>query len=313
MYSNRGGITLRRSLCRSRAFEPTIVSMCAYFPGNETPLPMRVRGLSEDFDLGLASVDLPANHPKPVSDRSASRDFGQRGRLDWISHGSRRNSCASRRACAQTDRTDSRGRHGGPGAGDGTKKVDPAAGDSGPSWRRWHRSTGLRRTNDFRRVRWPGIQCQRKGHRGELRHPVRVRWLEFRRAHIPCSKDGRNVKIRAERQHLQFTNVPTASGLPRSDHDAAGRCLPPNVRPDALAAWRGSRADTAVGRHAAGTGSLAAAALAQHRRGSEVSDREHIADKIRATLPLLLDPIEQVFTVARSASSFLSLILWRKR
>jgi S1-C subfamily serine protease len=29
-------------------------------------MPMRVRGLSEDFDLGLASVDLPASHPKPV-------------------------------------------------------------------------------------------------------------------------------------------------------------------------------------------------------------------------------------------------------
>lgn len=48
-------------------FEPTIVSMWAYFPGNETPLPMRVRGLSEDFDLGLASVDLPESHPRPVT------------------------------------------------------------------------------------------------------------------------------------------------------------------------------------------------------------------------------------------------------
>ena len=48
-------------------YEPTIVSMWAYFPGNETPLAMRVRGLNEDFDLGLASVDLPENHPKPVT------------------------------------------------------------------------------------------------------------------------------------------------------------------------------------------------------------------------------------------------------
>ncbi len=48
-------------------FEPKIVSMWAYFPGNETPLLMRVQGLSEDFDLGLASVDLPARHPKPVA------------------------------------------------------------------------------------------------------------------------------------------------------------------------------------------------------------------------------------------------------
>jgi S1-C subfamily serine protease len=48
-------------------FEPTIVSMWAYFPGNETPLSVRVRGLSEDFDLGLASVDLPESHPRPVT------------------------------------------------------------------------------------------------------------------------------------------------------------------------------------------------------------------------------------------------------
>ena len=48
-------------------FEPTIVSMWAYFPGSETPLLMRVRSLSEDFDLGVASVDLPENHPRPVT------------------------------------------------------------------------------------------------------------------------------------------------------------------------------------------------------------------------------------------------------
>jgi DNA-binding response OmpR family regulator/S1-C subfamily serine protease len=51
----------------SDTFEPTIVSMYAYFPGNETPLAMRVERVNEDFDLGLASVDLPANHPRPVS------------------------------------------------------------------------------------------------------------------------------------------------------------------------------------------------------------------------------------------------------
>jgi DNA-binding response OmpR family regulator len=51
----------------SDTFEPRIVSMWAYFPGNETPLLMRVQSLSEDFDLGLASVDLPANHPRPVA------------------------------------------------------------------------------------------------------------------------------------------------------------------------------------------------------------------------------------------------------
>lgn len=48
-------------------FEPTIVSMWAYFPGSETPLPVRVGGLSEDFDLGVASVDLPESHPRPVT------------------------------------------------------------------------------------------------------------------------------------------------------------------------------------------------------------------------------------------------------
>lgn len=51
----------------SETFEPSIVSMWAYFPGSETPLPLRVQGLSEDFDLGLASVDLPENHPRPVT------------------------------------------------------------------------------------------------------------------------------------------------------------------------------------------------------------------------------------------------------
>jgi DNA-binding response OmpR family regulator len=49
------------------AFDPTILSMQAYFPGNETPMPVHVQGLSEDFDLGLASVDLPESHPRPVT------------------------------------------------------------------------------------------------------------------------------------------------------------------------------------------------------------------------------------------------------
>ena len=39
---------------------------CRLFSGKPNPLPVRVRGLSEDFDLGLAAVDLPANPPKPV-------------------------------------------------------------------------------------------------------------------------------------------------------------------------------------------------------------------------------------------------------
>jgi DNA-binding response OmpR family regulator len=48
------------------AFEPTIESMWAYFPGYETPMPLHVRSLSEDFDLGLASVDLPQSRPRPL-------------------------------------------------------------------------------------------------------------------------------------------------------------------------------------------------------------------------------------------------------
>jgi DNA-binding response OmpR family regulator len=51
----------------SDTFEPTILSMRAYFPGNETPMPLRVQSLSEDVDLGLASVDLPESHPRPVT------------------------------------------------------------------------------------------------------------------------------------------------------------------------------------------------------------------------------------------------------
>jgi len=51
----------------SDTFEPTVESMWAYFPGYETPMPLHVRGLSEDFDLGLASVDLPQSRPRPVT------------------------------------------------------------------------------------------------------------------------------------------------------------------------------------------------------------------------------------------------------
>jgi DNA-binding response OmpR family regulator/S1-C subfamily serine protease len=49
------------------AFEPTVLSLWAYFPGHETPLPMHVRSLSEDADLGVATVDLPEHHPRPVT------------------------------------------------------------------------------------------------------------------------------------------------------------------------------------------------------------------------------------------------------
>jgi DNA-binding response OmpR family regulator len=48
-------------------FEPIIVSMQAYFPGNEAPMPLHVQSVSEDADLGLASVNLPASHPRPVT------------------------------------------------------------------------------------------------------------------------------------------------------------------------------------------------------------------------------------------------------
>jgi serine protease Do len=51
----------------SEAFEPVIESMSAYFPGYETALPLHVQGVSEDFDLGLASVDLPERRPRPVA------------------------------------------------------------------------------------------------------------------------------------------------------------------------------------------------------------------------------------------------------
>src|SRR3984957_15228086 len=51
----------------SDTFEPTLESVWAYFPGSEAPLPLHVQGFSEDSDLGMASVDLPASHPRPVT------------------------------------------------------------------------------------------------------------------------------------------------------------------------------------------------------------------------------------------------------
>jgi S1-C subfamily serine protease/CheY-like chemotaxis protein len=51
----------------SDTFAPSIVSMWAYFPGNAAPLPLHVERVNEDFDLGLASVDLPQSHPRPVA------------------------------------------------------------------------------------------------------------------------------------------------------------------------------------------------------------------------------------------------------
>jgi S1-C subfamily serine protease len=51
----------------SETFEPTIESIWAYFPGYETAMPVHVRGLSEDFDLGLATVDLPQSRPRSVA------------------------------------------------------------------------------------------------------------------------------------------------------------------------------------------------------------------------------------------------------
>lgn len=47
-------------------FEATAVSLHAYFPGSDVALPVHVDSLSEDADLGLASVDLSKIHLKPV-------------------------------------------------------------------------------------------------------------------------------------------------------------------------------------------------------------------------------------------------------
>ena len=51
---------------RGDAFEATVLYLHAYFPGSDVALPVRVEGLREDVDLGLASVTLAKNHPKPV-------------------------------------------------------------------------------------------------------------------------------------------------------------------------------------------------------------------------------------------------------
>jgi DNA-binding response OmpR family regulator len=47
-------------------FEPTVLSARAYFPGFEAGLPMHVEQFSKDADLGLASVTLPKNPPRPL-------------------------------------------------------------------------------------------------------------------------------------------------------------------------------------------------------------------------------------------------------
>jgi S1-C subfamily serine protease len=49
------------------SFEPAVLSLWAYFPGYTAPLPMHVQAVNEEADLGLATVDLPANHPRPVT------------------------------------------------------------------------------------------------------------------------------------------------------------------------------------------------------------------------------------------------------
>jgi DNA-binding response OmpR family regulator len=51
----------------SDTFEPKILLMRAYFPGNETPFSLHVEALSEESDLGLATVDLPESPPKAVA------------------------------------------------------------------------------------------------------------------------------------------------------------------------------------------------------------------------------------------------------
>jgi DNA-binding response OmpR family regulator len=47
-------------------FDAHLISVQAYFPGSDAPLPLRAEGFSEDFDLGIASVSLPKKHPRPV-------------------------------------------------------------------------------------------------------------------------------------------------------------------------------------------------------------------------------------------------------
>jgi serine protease Do len=48
------------------AFEATVLSLHAYFPGSDVALPVHVEALKEDVDLGLASVTLAKTHPKVI-------------------------------------------------------------------------------------------------------------------------------------------------------------------------------------------------------------------------------------------------------
>jgi DNA-binding response OmpR family regulator len=57
-------------------FEATILSLHAYFPGSDEALPVRVEGFSKDVDLGLASVTLAKNHPRPVAIEKLSAASG---------------------------------------------------------------------------------------------------------------------------------------------------------------------------------------------------------------------------------------------
>src|SRR5262249_6690618 len=58
------------------------------------------------------------------------------------------------------------------------------------------------------------------------------------------------------------THQLVAAEFQRRGRDAAGRCRPPTESPDAAAPWRGSPADTAAARLAAGTGTRVAGAAA---------------------------------------------------
>jgi len=48
------------------AFEATVLSLHAYFPGSDVALPVKLETLKEDVDLGLASVSLAKSHPKVI-------------------------------------------------------------------------------------------------------------------------------------------------------------------------------------------------------------------------------------------------------
>ena len=57
-------------------FQPVLESIWAYFPGFEMASSLHVDHVSEDFDLGLASVELPANHPRPVNIEQQTANSG---------------------------------------------------------------------------------------------------------------------------------------------------------------------------------------------------------------------------------------------